>query len=1059
MNKILGIDMGIASLGYAVVNIDDENFVNGDILASGVRIFDVAESPDGSSLAAPRRAARSVRRILRRKVMRIKAIKQLFLDFNLLSPQELDLLSKQDFKTLYQATREGQPIPSVWEIRARALDNPCSMVDICRALLHIAKRRGFRSMRKSEKLTGEAGKLLKGVEEMQKKLQESHFRTIGELLFHLPATEPKRNKDGSYSHSVARSLLEEEVHLILQAQRAKGANALSQEFETQFCKIAFLQNPLQPSDPGFCTLEPTEPRAPKNAYTAELFAALCKINHIYLEENGQSHALSAAQRALALEKCFSTQKTNYKQLRELFNLPNDIKFNISYTAPAKKKSKKKEETKSPEQAVQAPQEYDAEKNTTLYNMAGFHALKKALKSSPLWAEYQNNPNGILDKIAEVLSRYKSDGEIRQYLTALGLPAEAVEKLQNVNFSGFMNLSLVAMNKIIPFLKEGCRYDVACKKAGYNFQAPQQNKGLSKLPPLTQEDNHTITSPVAKRSLAQARKVINALNKKYGPFDAVHIEVAREIGKSFEKRKEIEAKQKANAAELAQLKEVGIDGIIPQTETDLKKLRLWKEQDGRCMYSLQYIEPKKILEEGYCQVDHIIPYSLSFDNSLNNQVLCLTSENQHKKNQIPYEYFHSGKAQITWEKFEGYVVNSLQNMRMAKKHRLLKQELTEDDLQGFKERNLSDTKLISRFMKNYLLANLRLTGKYKQGVFCVNGKHTSTLRGFWRLQKIREDGDKHHALDAIVIACCTNRLMQYISTKYRQNREIELQRKEVAVPWPFPHFKHAVENSLLSIFVSRPPRKKVTGALHKNTFFSAKHIKKGIKTLRTDIQKLTLDSLKKQRELEVKYFGVERNKPLYDLIETALNNRPNDKTPIQVQMPTKNGGFVPVRHIKLISESTSGIPVLGGTALAENDSMPRVDVFLEDGQYYVVPVYTMDFAKGVLPLVAQPSGRLMKKENFVFSLYKDDYVNLVNKQGETWEGYFKQLNAQTGQIYLESHDRSAQYTVSGKPSNQKKIASSTLKLIEKYQIDIFGGKHLVKKEKYIGIIRKNKGFGG
>ena len=136
--------------------------------------------------------------------------------------------------------------------------------------------------------------------------------------------------------------------------------------------------------------------------------------------------------------------------------------------------------------------------------------------------------------------------------------------------------------------------------------------------------------------------------------------------------------------------------------------------------------------------------------------------------------------------------------------------------------------------------------------------------------------------------------------------------------------------------------------------SAKHIKKGIKTLRTDIQKLTLDSLKKQRELEVKHFGVERNKPLYDLIETALNNRPDDKTPIQVQMPTKNGGFVPVRHIKLISESTSGIPVLGGTALAENDSMPRVDVFLEDGQYYVVPVYTMDFAKGVLPLVAQPS---------------------------------------------------------------------------------------------------------
>ncbi len=1059
MNKILGLDLGIASLGYCVINIDDENFAAGDILATGVRIFDVAENPkDGNSLAAPRREARSLRRILRRKVMRIQAIKQLFLDFHLLTPQELNCLSQQDFKRLYRADQlVNGHIPSVWEIRAHGLDERRPMQDICRALLHIAKRRGFRSMRKNEKPSGEAGKLLKGVEEMSKTLQASHFRTIGEMLYHLPTTEPKRNKDGSYNHSIARVLLEKEVHLLLQTQRDKGAALLSKEFENKFCELAFSQHPLQPSDAGYCTLEPNEKRAPKQAYTAELFAALCKINHIYLEENSHSYPLSASQRALALEKCLSTQKTNYKQLRELFNLPDHIKFNISYTAPAKKKSKQTE-TKSPEQIAQEAKEYDAEKNTTLYNMTGFHALKKALNSMPLWTEYKNNPNGILDKIAEILSRYKSDGEINQHLTVLGLEAEAVEKLQNVNFSGFMNLSLAAMNKIIPFLKEGLLYHDACQKAGYNFQATPQNKGLSKLPPLTEEDGHTITSPVAKRSLAQARKVINALNKKYGPFDAVHIEVAREIGKSFEKRKEIEANQKAHAEERTRLREVGIDGIIPKTETDLKKLRLWKEQEGFSMYSHTYIDPKKILEEGFCEVDHIIPYSKSFDNSLNNQVLCLASENQEKKNCIPYEYFQNRKTQITWEEFEGYV-NCLKNMRMAKKHRLLKQELTKEDLRGFKERNLNDTKLISRFMKNYLSANLKLTGKYKQGVFCINGQHTNTLRGFWRLTKIREAGDKHHALDAIVIACCTNQLMNYISTKYCQGREMELKRKEVAVPWPWPHFKRTVENALLGIFVSRPPRKKVTGPLHKDTFYSAKHIAKGIKTLRTDIQKLTIEAIKKQRELEVKYFGVERNKPLYDLIEKALRARPNDKTPIEVQLPTKNGGAIPVRHIKLITESTTGVPVLGGTARAENGPMPRVDVFLENGKYYLVPIYTMDFAKGQLPLIAQPSDRLMKKENFVFSLYKDDYVNVVNEQGECWEGYFKQYTAQTGQIFIESHDRSAQYTVNKQPASQKKINCNTFKLFEKYQIDILGGKHLVKKEKYLGNLRKNKGFGG
>ena len=167
----------MCSSDLCVINIDDENFAAGDILATGVRIFDVAENPkDGNSLAAPRRKARSLRRILRRKVMRIQAIKQLFLDFHLLTPQELNFLSQQDFKRLYRADQlVNGHIPSVWEIRARGLDERLPMQDICRALLHIAKRRGFRSMRKSDKPSGEAGKLLKGVEEMSKTLQASQI--------------------------------------------------------------------------------------------------------------------------------------------------------------------------------------------------------------------------------------------------------------------------------------------------------------------------------------------------------------------------------------------------------------------------------------------------------------------------------------------------------------------------------------------------------------------------------------------------------------------------------------------------------------------------------------------------------------------------------------------------------------------------------------------------------------------------------------------------------------------------------------------------------------------
>ena len=1032
MNKILGLDLGIASLGYSVVEMDEEHFIKGQILSTGVRIFDVAEHPQsGKSLATPRREARAVRRILRRKAMRMRKIKELFSEFALLTPEELN--------RLYEA-----PLPNVWQIRRDALYQKELLRNICLALLHIAKRRGFRSIRRTEERKGEAGKLLQAIQAIGEQLQNSGFKTVGEMFFNLPATEPKRNKERSYVHCVSRKMLEDEVHIILEKQREFGNEKLSKDFESRFCQIAFSQRPLQPSMPGTCTFENGELRAPKNAFTSEMFAVLSKINNIYLLHGGTRTPLAPEQRACLLDLCLSKKNTNFKQVRKLLNITPDIDFNISYTVPKGKDSK----------------EYDVEAKTKVYDMTGYHALKKAIgEKTPEWESLKDNQNSMLDKIAEVLARYKSDKEIKEHLSALGLSEDLVIKLQDVSFSGFMNLSLKAMNKIIPFLRQGMRYDAACQAAGYDFLAVQTNKNLSVLPPLSEDEQNVITSPVARRSIAQARKMINALNKKYGPFDAVHIEVGRDMGRSFQKRKEIEREQKANAEERQVLMEKGIEGIIPKNTADLKKLRLWKEQDGFCMYSGEYIQPNHILEEGFCQVDHILPYSKSLDNTLNNQVLCLTRENQDKKDRLPYEYFHSiGRD---WNAFEARV-NALKNMRRAKKQRLLKEEWTEKDEEGFKQRNLNDTQLITTFIQKYLLKNLKLTGKYKQGVFCRNGKLTADLRQFWGLNKVREETDKHHALDATVVACCTNAMMNHISFMYTQNREKEIHHKSYAFPWPWPRFKKSVEDALQNIFISRPPRKKITGPLHEATMFSARHLAKGFKTLRVSIQELTVKDLQKQRELEKKYFGVERNKNLYDAIEKALQERKDPKDPVSVVLTAKNGKKIPVFKIKMIKEGTTGVMVLKGHAIAKNGSMPRVDVFFQNGKYHLVPVYAMDFAKGKLPLVSQPDQEEMKLENFLFSLYKDDYIHLVNKKGEYWEGYFTQYGITTkgqGQVCIESHDRSAIYTVSGKPANKKKIDINTLKLFEKYQIDVWGGQHQIKREKYVGNIRKNKCMGG
>ncbi len=1034
MQKILGLDLGITSVGYAVVNLnDDKDNISGLIEKAGVRTFDIAENQkDGAPLGEPRRVARMARRMIRRKAKRMAQIKDLFVRENLIKPQEIEEIC---FSSLLNP----------WQIRAKALNEKLTVQEMYKALLHIAKRRGFKSMRKSaEERDKETGALLKGIKKIEEQLNATNFETIGQMFAALPLDKPKRNKDGSYENSVARAMLEKEVSIIFAKQQEFKNPIFSDEFKNKFTEIAFSQLPIQSFDgaQGNCVFEKDEKRAPKNSYTAEYFNALCKINNIRILKGAKVFALDAKQRQTALNLCLEKQKNNYKQLRQAFKMDDGDSFNISYLKPKAKDGVIKGDN-------------DPETKTKIFEMKGYHEIRKALKYKPnLWENIKDNRDGTLDRIAEGLCFYKSDDEIKTYLKKYNISQDIIDVVCGLSFSGFMHLSSKAMRNLIPHLEKGLKYNEACSAVGYDFQAKGDVNRKSKIRPLNEQEKFSISSPVAKRSIAQTIKVINALNRVYGPFDAVHVELAREMGKNKKLRKEIEDLQKQNEDERNFIKNGGIEGILPQTALDIKKLRLWKQQGGYCMYSGKYIAPEDIFMEGYTQTDHIIPYSISFDNSMNNLVLCLTEENQNKKAKLPYEYFKE-KAR-NWEEFKDKVQNS--TLPNTKKLKLLKEEFTEDDLKQFKERNLSDTKFITSFIKNYLTQTLKLTDKYKDGVFGRNGRLTADLRGWWGLSKNREESDKHHATDAIVVACCTNGMMNYLSRMYKLNREESIKKIKHFMPLPWPNFRTDVLKTLNDIFVSRPPRKKVTGALHQDTYYSAKNLDKGFIVVRKNINKLKLSDIEKQRDLEEKYFGVQRNRKIYDAVAAALKERKSDKDGLNVIVDGR-----PIRKLKMISEACGGVKVLKGTAIAANAAMPRVDVFVKDGQYYLVPVYTIDFATGKMPLMSKPDNVEMDIKDFVFSIFKDDYLEIVQNTGEVFEGYFKHY---TGiQIILESQDRSSIFMISGQKGKEarfeakKAIRYSTLADIKKYQIDIFGHKYLIEKEKYVGNIKKRKCFGG
>ena len=170
---------------------------------------------------------------------------------------------------------------------------------------------------------------------------------------------------------------------------------------------------------------------------------------------------------------------------------------------------------------------------------------------------------------------------------------------------------------------------------------------------------------------------------------------------------------------------------------------------RSLYTGEAIELSRLFEDNYVEIDHALPFSKTWDDSLNNKVLVLKASNQNKGNQTPYEWLDGKNNNLKWREFVARVQSC--NFPHSKKQRILLQKFDEKE---FKKRNLSDTRYINRFLCQFVANHMRLLSDGENRVFASNGQITNLLRGFWGLRKVRADNDRHHALDAVVVACST-----------------------------------------------------------------------------------------------------------------------------------------------------------------------------------------------------------------------------------------------------------------------------------------------------------------
>lgn len=369
-----------------------------------------------------------------------------------------------------------------------------------------------------------------------------------------------------------------------------------------------------------------------------------------------------------------------------------------------------------------------------------------------------------DEIAYILTlNTEKEGIMEAFNTAkINLLPEQKELLVQFRkkrgsfYSKWQSFSLKIMKEIIPDMYiTGKNQMQILTDMGVFKTSKEKFVNTNKIPADTLLEN--IYNPVVCRSIRITVNVLNALIKKYGYPDQIVVEMPRDKNSDEEKAR-IKDMQKKNEKELAGIiKKIRAEHGITIKDEDFHhhknlalKLKLWNEQKGKCIYSGRPIEIEQLLKDQWAfEIDHIIPKSISFDDSRMNKVLVYEGENRDKGNKTPFMYLSKLKREWDFEMFKNFVCSM--EIPSGKKQKLLfMQDITKVEvLQGFIARNINDTRYASRVVLN-ALQDYFMAKETNTKVRVIRGSFTSQLRKVLQLEKDREESFSHHAVDAMIM---------------------------------------------------------------------------------------------------------------------------------------------------------------------------------------------------------------------------------------------------------------------------------------------------------------------
>ena len=495
-----------------------------------------------------------------------------------------------------------------------------------------------------------------------------------------------------------------------------------------------------------------------------------------------------------------------------------------------------------------------------------------------------------------------------------------------------------------------------------------------------------------------------------------------------------------------------------SDDELLRYELAKEQNFKCIYSGDPIDPAGIAaNDTRYQVDHILPWSRFGDDSYINKTLCTTKANQNKRGRTPFEWFETDKTDAEWIEYVARVETLKEIKGRKKRNYALKNAAEMED--KFKARNLTDTQWATRLLADEL-KRMFPAPEGERRVFTRPGAITSKLRRAWGLEGFKKvagarvPDDRHHAVDALVLAATTESLLQGL-TREVQKREREGRQDDIFhCNQPWPGFRVDVEravhgeNGTGGVFISRAERRRARGKAHDATIKQIREID-GEKIVfeRKAIEKLTEKDLDKI-PVPAPYGKMTDPKKLRDeLVESLRAWITSGKPKGEDKLPRSPKGDI-IRKVRVETKDKVAVELSGGTV--DRGDMARVDVFRKKNkkdkwEFYVVPIYPHQIVTRETPpnravTAAKPETEWPEVDHsfeFLWSLGNLDYVEATKSTGEVIEGYFRGLDRTTGAIGISSHLTNAEVL--------KGIGARTLPSFKKFAVDRLGRKFEVSRE--------------